>query len=110
MRTPGSVKRIVELDKNNIVINERFTTEVDDTDYEIVNVEDVSNIDTEDSFLEMIMRYSDFHGMMLYDISFSDVKCELYHIDYNQYMNVGLGDDSIWDETETDEQVRVDFY
>lgn len=109
-RTPGSVKRIIELDKNNIVINERFTTEVDDTDYEIINVEDVGNIDTEESFLEMIRRYSDFHGMMLHDIPFSDVKCELYHIDYSQYINFGLDDDSSWDETETDEQEKADFY
>lgn len=110
MRTPGSVKRIVELDENNIVTNERFTIEIDGTDYEIINVEDVSNIDTEDSFLEMIRKYSCFHGMMLYDVPFSDVKCELYHIDYSQNLNVGLDDDGIWDETETNEQIKADFY
>ncbi|MBM6806622.1 leucine-rich repeat protein [Bacteroides caecicola] len=110
MRTPGSVKRIIELDKNNIVINERFTTEIDETDYEAINVEDVGNIDTEDSFLEMIRKYYDFHRMMLYDIPFLDVKCELYHIDYRQYINVGLDDDNVCDETETDEEIKADFY
>lgn len=110
MRMPGTVKRIIELDKNNIVIDERFTTEIDDTDYEAINIEDVSSVDTEDSFLEMIRKYSDFHRMMLYDVPFLDIKCELYHIDYSQYMNVGLDDDSICDETDTDEEIKADFY
>lgn len=110
LRTPGSVKRIIKLDKNNIVVGEHFTTSIDDTDYEIIDVEDDTNINTEERFLQIIKKYFDFHGMMMHDIPLFDVKSELCYTSFGTYINVGVDDGSECDNMDMNDYIKADFY
>lgn len=126
MRKPGGIKRIMEHDKNNNIINEYYVTTPDETDFRVIELDESLGVNTEEGFLEMIGKYFVCHEELLQSLSFEDVKnvsrvidtdscnymCHEYMSDdYTEY------DDDVYDEDYEDTNydmydntIKADFY